>query len=101
MFSSTTIPLSTNIPTPSARPPKETVLSVKPLKYISANVEITEIGMAKPMMNMPEKLRRKKSRTKTAKPAPMRAASLTLLIEARMKFAESQVLSIRTGSPSA
>ena len=46
MFSSTTMPLSTNMPTPNARPPKLTVFNVKPLKYISANVEMTEIGIA-------------------------------------------------------
>ena len=74
---------------------------MNPLKYISANVAITEIGIAVPMIRVLEILRRKKSKTNTARPAPTSAASITLLMEARMNSAESQVLSIVTGNPPA
>ena len=93
MFSSTTIELSTNMPTPSASPPKLTVLSVKPLKYISAKVAMTEIGIATPMISVEVRLRRKNSSTNTASTAPASAALSTLRIDARMNSAESQVAS--------
>ena len=94
MFSSTTIALSTSMPTPNANPPNETVFNVKPLKYIKEKVEITEIGIATPMIIVLEKLRRKNSRTTTANTAPTPAAALTLLIAELMKSAVSIVFSI-------
>ena len=94
MFSRTTIALSTNMPTPKANPPNETVFNVKPLKYISAKVEITEIGIAAPMIIVLEKLRRKNNKTTTASRAPTPAAVLTLLIAELIKSAVSIVLSI-------
>ena len=78
--------LSTNIPTPSASPPKEMMFSVKPLKYISAKVVITETGIATPMMAVLEMLRRKKNRTKTANPEPIKAASRRFEIAPRMNL---------------
>ena len=94
MFSSTTIALSTSMPTPRASPPKETMLSVKPLKYIRAKVETTEIGIAAPMIKVLDTLRRNSSSTNTASTAPTPAAASTLRIAALMKSAVSMVLSI-------
>ena len=45
MFSITTIPLSTSMPTPSARPPKDIMFIVVPLKNIRANTTIIETGI--------------------------------------------------------
>ncbi len=50
MFSSTTIALSTSMPTASAMPPSDIMFSDTPLLYISRKVPITEIGMAIAMM---------------------------------------------------
>ena len=94
-FSSTTIALSTSMPTPSAKPPNEIVFSVNPLKNISANVEITEIGIAIAMISVLEKLRKKNSSTSTASTAPWTIAHCTFSIEARMKSALSRVFSMR------
>ena len=88
--------LSTSMPTPRARPPNETVFSVKPLKNIREKVAMTEIGIARPMMRVLETLRKKKRRTSTARAAPCSIAVRTLAIEARMKSALSRVFSIRT-----
>ncbi len=46
MFSSTTMELSTNIPTPSARPPRLMMLRLTPAASMSAKVPTTEIGIA-------------------------------------------------------
>ena len=48
-FSKTTMELSTNIPTPSARPPRLMMFKDTPAKSSSENDAITEIGMASAM----------------------------------------------------
>ena len=70
------------------------MFSVNPLKYIRAKVEMTEIGIATPMMSVLDRLRRNRSRTNTARTAPTPAADSTLRIAALMKSAVSIVLSI-------
>ena len=45
MFSITTMELSTNIPTPRAKPPKDMMFMVTPVKYIMAIANIRLIGM--------------------------------------------------------
>ncbi len=45
MFSSTMIASSTMIPMASERPSSVKKLSVKPMKYITINVPITDVGM--------------------------------------------------------
>ena len=70
------------------------MLSVKPLKYISAKVETTEMGIATPMIRVLDRLRRNSIRTTTASTAPTAAAASTLRIAALMKSAVSMVLSI-------
>jgi hypothetical protein len=66
MFSSTTIELSTSMPTPRARPPSDTRFSVKPPKYTSMKVATMEIGMAAAMTTVLRMLRRNTSSTRTA-----------------------------------
>ena len=70
MFSSTTMALSTSMPTPRASPPSVIMFSVKPPKYISAKVAMIEIGMAVAMMAVLRRLRRKNSSTSMANTPP-------------------------------
>src|SRR5207248_5459008 len=58
VFSSTTIAASTIMPMPSARPPNVMVFSVKPLKYSSANVPMTETGIDVQTISVERKSRR-------------------------------------------
>ena len=53
MFSSITIVLSINIPTPSARPPSVITLRVRPPNAMMTNVTRIEIGIAVPMISVP------------------------------------------------
>ena len=50
MLSNTTIELSTNIPMPRARPPRDMILSDTPKIFIGAKVATMEIGIARPTM---------------------------------------------------
>ena len=47
MFSSTTIELSTSMPTPSASPPRLMMLRLTPAASMSEKVPTTEIGIAR------------------------------------------------------
>ena len=58
MFSSTTMLLSTSSPTASAMPPSDMMLSVMSEAYIRTKVPMTEIGIARPMMNVARASRR-------------------------------------------
>ncbi len=49
MFSSTTMLLSTSMPTPSASPPRLMMFSETPARSSRLNVPITEMGMARAM----------------------------------------------------
>ena len=60
MLSSTTMPLSTNMPTPRASPPSEMMLSETPAMYMGAKVAMIESGMERPMMTVWTTLRRKR-----------------------------------------
>jgi len=70
MFSRTTMALSTSMPTPRASPPRVIRFKVNPLKYIKANVAITEIGMVVAIMAVLGMLRRNSSSTMIASPPP-------------------------------
>ena len=59
MLSSTTIELSTNIPIPSARPPRDMIFNETPNMFIGAKVATIEIGMARPTMRVLSGFRRK------------------------------------------
>ncbi len=82
VFSRTTMEASTIMPIPRASPPNVSVFSVKPLKYSSANVPMTEIGIDAQMMSVDRTLRRKAKMMKTTKIAPRPAASRTAAIDA-------------------
>ncbi len=58
MFSRTTIELSTSMPTASAMPPSDMILSETSLTYISRNVPITDTGIAMPVIVVARESRR-------------------------------------------
>ena len=74
------------MPTPSARPPREMMLSETSLTNIGANVATIEIGIQTPMMRVWARLRRKTNRTMIAMIAPKMALFLTSSMELRMKI---------------
>ena len=78
--------LSTNMPTPRARPPREMMLSETSLINIGAKVATMEMGIQTPMMSVWARLRRKTNRTTMAMRAPKMALFLTSSMELRMKM---------------
>ncbi len=70
MFSSTTIELSTTMPTAKAIPARLMTLSVRPKKFISRKVPTIEIGIAAATTKVLERLRRKTSSTRIARVPP-------------------------------
>ena len=70
ILSRTTIELSTSIPIPRARPPKDMMLRETSNIFMGANVVIIEMGMEIPMMIVAVRLRRKRNKTRTAKIPP-------------------------------
>ena len=70
MFSSTTIALSTTIPTAKLSPAREITFRFRPVSHIATNVPITEIGMATATINVGRGLRRKSSSMTTASEPP-------------------------------
>ena len=85
MASSTTMALSTSMPTPRARPPSDMMFSDVPVWYIMKNVATTEMGMEAPMIMVLRRSLRKNSSTRMAKKPPMPALFSTSLMEAWMK----------------
>jgi len=77
VFSSTTMALSTTMPTAKASPASETTLSVRPKATITRNVPITEIGMASEMMPVAIHERRKMSSARAASRPPCQRFSVT------------------------
>jgi hypothetical protein len=77
MFSSTTIELSTSMPTASAMPPSDMMFNETPFVYISRNVPITETGIAIPTMVVARASRRNPNSTMIAMMPPRNAAFLT------------------------
>ena len=70
MFSITTMELSTNIPTATARPDREIIFSVTPEKYMSTMAKVILTGMLRRVMNVGFTSLRKSSRIITANRAP-------------------------------
>ena len=70
IFSSTTMELSTIIPTPKASPPSVIRLIVNPPKNINANVVTIEMGIDSEITSVLRTLRRKNSNTTMASPPP-------------------------------
>ena len=75
--SSTTIALSTSIPTPRARPPRDMMLRDTSSRYIGAKVTTTEIGIATAMISVADSRRRNIHMTAMAKSAPRNADCFT------------------------
>ena len=93
--SSTTIALSTSMPTPSARPPSDMMLSETSPTYIGAKVTTTEIGIEIAMIAVGTSWRRKARITTTARIEPMTAELLTSSTAARMNVDWSESSSMR------
>ena len=70
MFSMTTTELSTSIPTDTARPLREIMLMVTPVKYISTMAKITLMGMEIRVMRVGRQSRRNRNSTTTENSAP-------------------------------
>ncbi len=96
LFSSTTMELSTIMPTPMARPPRLMMFRVKPLAYISTKVAMMEKGMEMEMIRVLGTLRRKNSSTPIAISAPYSAEVPTF----RRALAMYRELSFSTTSSS-
>ena len=79
--SSTTIELSTNIPTPKANPPSDIILTLTWKMCIGAKVEMMDMGMAAPTIMVDTTLRRKKKRTNIASIPPKIAVLRTSAID--------------------
>ena len=73
----TTMELSTNMPTPTARPASEITLRVTPEKYMSTTAKVSEIGMEQATTSVGLTFRRKISRIRMASSAPTRILSST------------------------
>jgi hypothetical protein len=85
MFSSTTTALSTSMPTASAMPPSDMMLSDRSNRCISMNVPITDTGIARPMISVARASRRNRYSTRIASRPPMIAASRTSPMAEEMK----------------
>ncbi len=85
MFSSTTMASSTIIPMPRVSPPRLIVLIDISVKNIRANVAMTEIGIAVPMISVLLMLFRKNQMIKMAKMPPISVSWTSVLIDARIK----------------
>ncbi len=72
--SSTTIALSTSIPTPSISPIIESTFRLRPEKYITAVVARSEIGTEAATISVESQRRRKTKRTPIARRPPIRPA---------------------------
>jgi hypothetical protein len=86
MLSSTTTALSTSMPTASAMPPSDMMLSDSPDQYISMNVPTTDTGIATPEISVMRASRRNVYSTRVASRPPISAAFLTSPIAAAMKW---------------
>ncbi len=85
MDSSTTMALSTNMPTPRARPPRDMMFKDTSSRNMGAKVVATEIGIARAMTRVGTTLRRKTQITSTDNRAPSSAESRTSFTAAAMK----------------
>ena len=77
MASSTTIELSTSMPTPRARPPRDMMLKETPASARGRKDAMTEVGIETAMITVAPRSRRKKYSTSTARMPPRSAAEST------------------------
>ncbi len=86
MLSRITTDVSTRVPTESAIPPSDMMLSVTPERYMSMNVPITDTGITMPATYVARASRRKKYNTRMDSSPPITAASRTSPIADEMNF---------------
>jgi hypothetical protein len=83
--SSTTTALSTSMPTPRARPPRDITLRLTPKRCMKKNVAMMETGMVMPMIRVLKASFRKKNRITMARRPPSTAFSSTSSMALSMK----------------
>ena len=86
IFSSTTIELSTSIPTPKANPPRDIRLKETPVKYIKTSVIIKLIGIERATIVVGPKDCKNIRITNAAKIPPLTTAPMTLSMEDLISF---------------
>ncbi len=86
MFSITTVPLSTRMPTASAKPPSVIVLSVCPPMYMTSTAVMIESGIDARMISVSRQLPRNSRIISAVRPAAMRPPIMTLLSAALTKI---------------
>ena len=84
MDSKTTMALSTNMPTPRAKPPRDMMFKDTSIRNMGAKVVATEIGIARAITRVGTTRRKKTQMTSTLKRAPSRAESRTSCTAAAM-----------------
>ncbi len=77
MFSSTTIALSTSIPTAKEMPARLTTFRLRPKPHMKINVPMIEMGMATAVVRVELMLRKKMNRTVRASKPPMTTLRFT------------------------
>ena len=92
MFSSTTIALSTSMPTPSASPPRLIIFIESLPIYIKVNTAIIDIGILTVTMIELLTFLKKSNSTKNASTPPCIAASRTPLMESFINFDWSYII---------
>jgi hypothetical protein len=92
--------LSTSIPTPSASPPSDMMLSETPKASIRAKVPTTEMGIASATATGYRGSRRKRKRTRKASIPPRTSAETTLSMESAMNPAWELATSMVTSGNS-
>lgn len=85
MLSSTTVELSTTIPTPIAMPPSDMTFKLTPHMRIGMNVAMMQIGIEIELRTVILMLRRNRKITRTESSAPRAALALTSLTASSMK----------------
>ena len=91
MFSITTVPLSTRMPTARAKPPSVIVLSVWPPRYITSMAVMIAIGIVARMISVRRQLPRNRRIISAVRPAARRPPVTTLFSAALTKTDWSKI----------
>lgn len=83
MFSSTTIESSTRMPTQSVMPIKDIMLNVKPARYMTKNVDMSDVGIAIMTAAVERQPRRNRKSTRPVVMRPSMSVFIVLCNEAR------------------
>jgi hypothetical protein len=94
MFSRTTIASSMTMPTASVSARSVRTFSVKPIAYMRAYVEMTDVGIAMAAMSVDRMLPRKRKTTRAARKPPRRRCSWTVSTAALMNCDWSRTISV-------